>query len=611
MKKPKGKKSGIKNQNKKSLARYQTTWVKSPKGYNKALIVEKPNAIPSAPDAELKESTKALKAGFPNAYEDIRIPEPVLDKRKRAEVIPIRGQPKLHGVTSPTKEELDDQIAKLEAHINASSTNEEGAFVGPPKPELSAANDTSSVEVTGKTTHENVHELVPKYGSLIKDVGEGMTPSGQTISSFREGTWKPTSWVVQPESKLHSVTSNDYTYEELAELYDMQQVEHLEKIASYESRIRYYQELLSLHEKDRYDSKDQRRVAEFTAASKGYETEDDLRYQIDRASAYIKELQQELSIEQRKSGSSEQEVAIIELQEENSYLTLENQEQRKALDDMSKEMDLLMYTIDQYSKNTASEKISNAKLTTLANQFHIYMSQHKDDPLRNFFRYSNYSISQLGVLRNYFDRECEGRIKVSEERRAYRKWANRATYKVGKGLRILNEIKAIRSIGINAAVLRKVEIPDGHCKKLAKVTQCNTDVGAKNVYDKRFRPLTSGIDHDAYCKVWTELTYVMPRQEFDDWRKQVAKEKLYNEVSKTTLFKVVKPIVTAKRAIGKVLNYELSPKKRKEAERIAKLEEKKTLEHASSIKRMREEQFENEINKEVLRRRQLGLPDNV
>lgn len=617
MKITKGKKSGSKTQNKKSLARYRTHWVKDSKGYNEALIVEKPTAIPSAPDAKLKESTKALKMGFPTSYEDVPEPiESVQPPRKRAEVVDIRGKPVLHGVTTPSKDELAEQIARLSEHIEATKVSEEGTFVGPYNPQLSAANDTAKSEVIGVTTTATVHELVPKYGSIYKNTGAGMTPSGLPISEFLEGGKYPPKKTV-----LHGVTSRDYTYEELQELYDMQQVEIMELKTHYEQRINNFKELLGEYEKDTYFSEDQRRVAEFTSASKGYETEDDLRYKLDRAAAYIKELQHDLAIEQAKHDTVSNDVAIIELQEENSYLELDNQEKSTIIEDLRSEMDTLMYVIDQSNRHNAGENRSKATLTTLANQFNIYMAQHKDDPVKNFFRSRPYCMSQLGALRKHFDDECDHRVAMSNERAVFRKWSSRTQAPLGKAIRarneiirIRNEIKGIKTIALNAAIMRPPEEGKWYCKKLADVTQCNTDYGASKVYGNQFRPLASGIDHDAYCKVWKELTHIIPRAEFEVIRKQELRDELYEEVSKTPLFKVVKPLVVAKRSISKLMNYELSSKKRNEAKRTAELELKHATEQASSIKRMREEQFENEVgevNKDVIRRRQLGLPDHV
>ena len=609
--KTKDKKAGIKNQ-KKSLARYKSRWVKNLKGKNECFIVEKPSVITTP----LKESAKAMKVAFPHSYEDVIEPTvPIGKVRERATVHPIRGKPELHTVTKPDeKAELALQIAKLEEHMQATAPDVEGVHI---KPVLTAVPTTAKVEDIRKSTPKFEYVLAPKgqtaandlfkYGSVMKDTGAGRTPSGMLISDFLEGGKFPPKKAV-----LHSVTSDDYTYEELAELYDMQQVEHLEKIASYESRIEYYRDLLSQHEKDVYDSEDQRRVSQFnevhdgTYLNKLAGNEKALRLRVERAAETIKELQTNLAYMSKQSGG----VTEIELQEDLAYLRHENSELRSEIEGLQAEANLQLYAYDQVSRNNESN--SKATLNTLSTQYNIYASQHRDDPVLNFFRRSTYCESQAGDLRKYFDDECNHRVDMSNVRGVFRKWAsNKEFKKLGRSVTVRNEVNALRRIGRWAAIIRPIDLPHYHCKKLLEVTQCNPDTGAGHLFDTRLRPLTSGIDHDAYCKVWDELTYVMTRSEFVDWEQSVTKQKLYDEVSKTPLFKIVKPLVTAGRKVSKVLNYELSSKKRNEATRKAASERSKAEIQASSIKRMREEQFDADIDKEVIRRRMCGLPDHV
>lgn len=623
--KTKNKKSGIKNQKKKAW--YRAQWVKDAKGKNSCFIVKKPDVI----TVPLTEAAKAMKVAFPHLYEDVI--EPVVSdkkQRKRAEVVSIQGEPELHSVTEASKqdqlsekEKLSIDIARLESHINATKYDEEGAFVGPPKPELYAVPTTTpKVEAISKATPKFEYVLapkgqvaandLPKYGSCIKDTGVGMTPSGLPISEFLEGGKYPP----PKRTKLHTVTSNDYTYEELAELYDMQCAEMLELKTHYEQRLSVANDMVAALSKDAYDSKSQKAVAGFLEASHGIEKGggtyiNRLKEQVDNSAAYIKELQTEISHLKNRTFMNE-EVAVIELQEDLSYLRLENSEMRKEIEGLQAEANLQLYALEQMNKNYA-RKNSKATLKTLASQYNTYATLHRDDPLRNFFRYSGASISQLGDLRKYFDDECAHRTFLSEERAVYRKWANRERKMLRWAVRTRNEIRAIRSIAINAAVLRKVEIPDGHCKKLAKVTQCN-DVGASYIYDVRFRPLASMINHDDYCKVWTEFKAVIPRSEYEDECELKRRREVYDSVKDSNTFKVVKPIVSAVKAVKSVLNYELSSNKRNEAMRKAMLEAKHKAEEASRIKRMREEQFEQEVgteSKDIVRRRMLGLPDHV
>lgn len=596
MKTTKGKKGGKKNR--KSLARYKSVWVKGKKGKNIALIMEKPDA----PTTPLKESAKGMMEAFPHTYGDVIEPEiSRKQQRAKASVTPITDAKKLHSVTtgsrdSPTKQELGDQIAKLEAIVNnAASSIEDCEFVGPPKPELSVVQSTPQVEDVRKST-----------------------PAEPVLSQEAAN------------EELHSVTTHhngDYNYEELAELCDLYQIEIMQLKVGYDNRIGLLNEHINELGRALHEERQSRNVAEFNAVSSA--SEDKMRKRITYLNDQVKNMQDTIfslrsqlrltkcqladaqkfnavvSLENEKlRGGQNLEVSVLELQDDLQYLRTENQ-------DLRKEIDLLMYAVDQHNQHYKHERNkSEATLKTLSNQFHTYMSLHKDDPVRNFLRYSGYGIQRTAELRNHFDKECAVRVLLSEERKVYRKWAGRHTNKVGKALRIMGEIRALRSIGLMAACRRPEEIIDWHCKKLTKLHSV-TDVGARNIYDSRLRPLASNIDHDDYCKVWAEFKAVIPRAEFEALLEHERKEKIYQSVKDKPLFKVVKATMDTGRKIRDVLNYELNSNKRNEAMRVAMIEAKHKAEQASSIKRMREQEFEESVNKDTLRRRMLGLPDNV
>lgn len=613
MKKPKGKKSGIKGQNKKSLARFKTEW-KIEKGKPKAYIVRKPEP----PDTPLKESAKAMNFAFNNPLGSVETPVTKVDERVRAEVINISSAPKLRLASEPdkpTREEIKNQIAGLEAHINATKGNEECGFVGPPKPpELSIISQHVPDEVIGKTSSSAVeipHNKVAandlhKYGKIIKDVGDGMTPSGLPISSFEDGTWKPVTWVRQPEPELHTVTSEDYTYEELAELYDLALLD----IHDLKVRQKAHVDMLNDHINELgrgyHDVKTRLSVAELGAVSS--DSEDGIRRRLVLAKNTLKETEDALfaARQEIRQLSKDPDVAIVELQTENAYLDKENSELRQEIED-------LMDTVDKQQRHVSKSVISKPPLKTLASNFCLYKKLHEDNPLTNFLRYSGQGdLDQEPLLRAYFDHQMEVREHVNDERKMFARWASRYVPHVRKKY---SERLALRRIRNNN-------------RKLHTVT---------DVLQQRWDKVLSARRHDEWVKAegqvfkdWgsrsttssSHLNNRLSRQEVRLWWRsnitedQVIKReyeahhndklRVLEEAKKSVLYKPAKAIVKSVRAIGKALDYELSPSKRaverkEEETRQAKAEHKKSLikaskkakrVEASRIKRMAEEQIE-------------------
>jgi len=586
MKKHNGKKGkdnrGSKHQH-KSAARFKTlTLTDNANGFEKLLV---PQA--KVPATRLKAMVVDIKTGDDGAEfsddelintkappkklskaEKKAVKKQRRDERKQAEIVPI-------GRNSDSKKKQLEQeaevISKLEKHIAEHTTtaiNDECAIVGPPKPDtppkgegkrakLTVVQTTPRAEVTGKTTpsvDEPVHKDLELYGSRIRDTGEGMTPSGQTIASFEDGSWKQTSWVTKPV-ELHSVitpTAGDYTYEELAELNDLLQLEVLEMKTDYEQRLSNLNDRLSRTEQALFDTRQANAIKGFNQAHSG-------------------------GIEE----------AVVNKTEELAIAHREIEEQRREIDRVMNNFDMLQNYVSKKSVN------SKATLKTLALQYKIYETQFKDNPMRSFFRHSGYHVSQLNSLRRYFDVEKDVKLIVAAEREAYKRMANRKHKMLRWACRTRDEIKSLRRIAVNTAVMRPEPVaPDWLCKKLHSVTT-KEDVGATNIYNFRFSPLAEA-SSDVYCKVWEGFKAVTPRAEYEVAVVSEAKEAKLKSIANSKIFKAVLPVVKAGKAINNAMNYELSSKKRSE---IAQLNIKKA-EEASRIKREREAAFEREVSKD-------------
>lgn len=575
----KGKKSDIKSQKKKkSSGRYSNLWLDNGNGPDLSILIRQPDKPPS----KLKESAKAMKVAMPNSHGDLVEGTKAKPKkltraekkarRKKAEVIPINS--KSLGKTgrevhkdkpvSPPPTDNSTQIAKLEAHINKRQAAKNDALVGPPSPspkvkKASVYDHTRGYDFASKKQDVPEDNWYETYGTQIRDTGRGMTPSGLPITDFLEGgPFAPP----KKESELQTVTetaNEEWTYEELATKYDQLHLDMHTQKTEYETRLEYKDETISNMEKVLFDLRQEKRVEQFN-----------------------------------DSHTQNYEVAVIELQEENSYLTRDNEL-------LSKEVDTLMDDVDKLQRHLNASNNSKPPLKILANQFNIFKVQWRDDPLKAYLRLSPYDPRMTKDLRQFFDNECDVRCMLSEERKVYRKWANQSRKRLRWSVRTRNEVKALRNIGVNAAVMRKPEHNDWHCSKL-KVTDCN------GLADRNIRmnilPLTGEASHDAYCKVWEEFKSVTPRTEWEQEVRSKKREAQAKAVQDTVTYKVVKPVLDAIRTVDKVLDYELSSKKRAELKRQQKLEKKRAKAEASRIKREREDSWERDLELERIKKAQ-------
>lgn len=585
-------KSDIKGQKKsKSAGRYKNLWLDNGDKPDLSVLVRQPDKPPS----QLKESAKAMKEAMPNTHGDLaegEVKKPKLTRaekkalRKKADVIPIGS--KSLGKTGRKRDDTPadaDVIAKLEDHINKHAAAANTEVVGPPKPspkvmEASAKpangysfNNKPELQTVTKGEDEDWYLT---YGKKVKDTGRGMTPSGLPITDFLEGgPFAPP----KKEPELQTVTeaaNEEWSHEELASKYDELQLELHKVKADYERRLGVRDERITAMEKALFDERQAKRVEQFN-----------------------------------NSHTQNFEVAVIELQEENSYLTRDNEL-------LSKEVDSLMDDVDKLQRhmdiNNASG-ISKAPLKTLANQFNIFKSQWTDDPLKAWMKLSPYDPRQVKLLRWYFDSQCDARLVVSEERKVFAKWAARPAPALRWSMRkrdairrVPAEVEALRNIGVNTAVLRKPD--DWLCKKLQTVIKPASIKHVKlvrntvNFKDFEILPLAGEACHDAYCKVWQEFKSVTPRHEYDAEVLREEREAKAVASRNTTTGKVVIPVIKAVRAVNDMLDYELSSKKRAELKRQQKAEKKRAKAEASRIKREREEQFEKQFELERIKKAQ-------
>lgn len=562
MKTTKGKKGGKKNR--KSLARYKSVWVKGKKDKNIALIMEKPDA----PTTPLKESAKVMKECFPHTYGDVIEPELTRkQERARAEVVPITKAKTLHPVTDQARaspDELGDQIAKLEAHINnAESSNKEDKFVGPPKPTLSVVQATPQVEDVGKST--------PVEPVLLSNAAN------------------------EPDS-THD--NGDYNYEELAQLCDLYQIEIMQLKVGHKHKIDMLNEHITEMGKTILELQHDRRVLEFNAVSS--ESEDKMRNKI-----VLLNKQLQLAEDANFKLRARLRVAEMKLEEANkfNYTVAEQNERLRTKPDymadlsvtehdlanaksenegLRKEIDLLMYTVDQYGKQYKHEKSkSEATLKTLSNQFNIYQSQHRDDPVKNFLRYSGYGVQRAAELKKYFDDEAELRCVLSDERGVHRRWAN--TNHATKNA-VTYERRALRMMGhahykrrlqgvTNEDVLAKrwlihqeKQVLRGwgarRATPLGFVTEIKKDIFGDLSYfvtnkDKRL------LRHEV--RMWWQ-DHITPEEVQERYLKQdyECKLKALNEIKQSKLYKPAIAVVSFIKKVDDILETELSPTLRKQ-----------------------------------------------
>lgn len=588
----KGKKSGIKNQNNNTLARYKTLWVKENEDPAKCLIIKKPEP----PQFQLKESARAFKDSMSELYGtdkhelDVSADtEPPVKKkklskaekkalRKKADVIPIgskslgktgRSENSTHKQWEAERDERLRMAAALEEHIAKDAAN--SSEVAATKLH-SVTNTPEKDEATGKATHSgygfatkstsNVTQLpvkstsddVPEdwyktYGTKVIDTGRGMTPSGRPITDFLEGgPFAPP----KKESELHSVTETankeEWSYEELATKYDDLQLELYKLKEDYERRLGTRDERITAMEKVLFDLRQAERVEQFNT-----------------------------------SHTQNFEVAVIELQEENSYLTKENEELREELAQL----------MDDVDRGFIASTNSKPPLKTLANQFELFKVQVRDNPLQTFCNRMGVDQETQGRLRLHFDREFqrreELREKVFPERMVYKRWAwrredNPVYVKPRKAVRLRQEIKGLRRIKNN----------------VANTASYGWDLAKERLVYKRWANRTT----KPMCSKRMEY--------YQWWMDNLTPEEAHlRALRTTTTAKIIKPILSAVRAVDKVLNYELSPTKRREeknrhiAKRNAKRNAiKKQKEEASRIKREQEKKFERELELERIREAQ-------
>lgn len=510
-KKPEEKKS--------SLKRWRSRWelgdrngkesIIAPKQIEGAKIVDGKLIIP---EQEAKPPKLSKKARNRARKAEARL-------RESADIVPI---------STKADEQMD--IAMLENIIDVDEDNEkldkERAFVGPsPQPvsekvvpiRSQARSDEAELQ---SGTPSNDDAWVKLYGTNIKDTGIGMTPSGRPISDFLEGgTYPP------KVRKLQSVTTNEYSYEELAEQNDRLQVKLMEALTSVEHKNNQ----LSDMEQALLDVRSAERVEDFNQAH-----------------------------------TIEEGAVIQQLEEDICYLERDNTLLRKDVNKLEDEYDLLE------AHHKASEK-GETPLSTLANQYRLYMVQHKDDPVRNFLRQrGSTSLGRVKDLKFYLEYEWQISSEVHIESRVYQRWANKAkVYQAPrKAVRVRQEIKLLRKIQANRKAYTYSEIIKAEVKARSWSVAPSQYLYVPHISD------TERVDYQA----WIGKTLTEEAMDFLD-------------LKRTKKYKVVKAVYQGLTKTKSILTAEINPFAiRKEKERVKVMEEVK----ASGIKRMAEEKVERE-----------------
>ena len=245
------------------------------------------------------------------------------------------------------------------------------------------------------------------------------------------------------------------------------------------------------------------------------------------------------------------------------------------------------------SLEVASEKSSPPAVESLALQYHIFVSQYKDDKLKSFLRSSGHGFEREKELRAYFDKECVTRCNINSERNVYRKWATRDGNMPNREHR-QHKVKAWLAA------------------RIAKQQRLMYEKPPLNVERKTY-------EHWGHRKP-TCSRRLLKHEVRSWWQNAITAEEVEQRIidienkrlMDTTSYKVLK-------GIKDVATFELNPfeRKRKEekAERKAKLiakskrhkrieakrEECKAKARASRIKRMAEEQSEADIVRQKIR----------
>lgn len=109
------------------------------------------------------------------------------------------------------------------------------------------------------------------------------------------------------------------------------------------------------------------------------------------------------------------------------------------------------------NKHQSSEKVESLSTESLANLFNVFAVRHRDNPLHAFCTVHGVSIEQEQELRAYFDRQCEQRVAVTDERGWCRRMAKRYKTKPivhRKAVNIKQEIRQLRAIRSNNAMCK-------------------------------------------------------------------------------------------------------------------------------------------------------------
>jgi len=364
-------------------------------------------------------------------------------------------------------------------------------FVGPPKP--NAITEHNIGKVSSTLASGNAYAFARKKPVVTT----GLAPSGRPISDFLDGgKWPP------KKQKLHSVTHHPYSIPSKNELViasrnnpafapdvpmlkwyinnyapdewpdiikdyvyylDGEWKPDKKKLASTQATNDYYN--VGALERDH-----QRAVSDFYEYKEAAieQHEQDTRT-IDELREYITQLESEFSPVSAVNGSRRE--YHLDRQVKDLKAQLESVQEENFL--MQKELDFAHWEIAiSRDGEDASQVESPLPVSELATLFNVFKSQWNDDPLNAFCRIYNVPKGKRQALKYKFDRECDLRVLLSDERSYYRRLSRRAkVYEAPrKAVRLRQEIQSLRRLGNHAGYAAWLQ---NHAPSSEYVTLCN------------------------------------------------------------------------------------------------------------------------------------------
>lgn len=243
----------------------------------------------------------------------------------------------------------------------------------------------------------------------------------------------------------------------------------------------------------------------------------------------------------------------------------------------------------------ASQVESPLSISELATQFNIFKSRWTDNPLNAFFRERRVSGKQRKELRQFFDKQCEVRILLSEERKYYRRLSERSKLysKPRKAVRVREEVQSLRELGNHAGYAAWLQY---NAPSPEYVTLCNK------------RKAIQAVRHDrtAYAN-WSANNSSLNCNKAINNRVQLAimqEEQRVRDIMSTTTYKVLKKVKDV--ALMEVNPWERKRQadkaKHSHAMRMKSLKDKRI--QASRIKRELEDKLERDLQRERIREAQ-------